>query len=122
MSLILYNAIFLFSGVALGSLEHMLPILLAVLLSVFIIKYANKKLSKKQQEATFQILGWLISATVFVFHIYKIFQGNYNLTTDLPLYLCSILALLIPIFTHFIKYWMYEILLFWIIAGTLQEL
>jgi hypothetical integral membrane protein (TIGR02206 family) len=30
------------------------------------------------------------------------------------------MGLLIPIFTHYRKFWMYEILLFWIIAGTSQ--
>ncbi len=30
------------------------------------------------------------------------------------------MALIIPVFTYYRKYWMYEILLFWIIAGTSQ--
>ncbi|WP_262890560.1 YwaF family protein [Winogradskyella costae] len=45
---------------------------------------------------------------------------NYNFKTDLPLFLCSLLALIIPIFTHYRRYWKFEILVFWIIGGTLQ--
>jgi hypothetical integral membrane protein (TIGR02206 family) len=52
--------------------------------------------------------------------LYAISLGNYKIETDLPLYLCSLMALLIPIFTYYRKFWMYEILLFWIIAGTTQ--
>ena len=46
--------------------------------------------------------------------------GAYDYRTDLPLYLCSLLGILIPIYTYYRNYWMFEILVFWIIAGTLQ--
>jgi hypothetical integral membrane protein (TIGR02206 family) len=45
---------------------------------------------------------------------------TYDYRTDLPLYLCSLLGILIPIYTYYRNYWMFEILVFWIIAGTLQ--
>ncbi len=66
------------------------------------------------------MLGCLVSFTVVLFHGYVISTVIYDVKTDLPLYLCSFMALLIPIFTWYRSYWMYEILLFWIIAGTLQ--
>lgn len=106
--------------VAIGSFEHLLPIALALIIAVFTIYYSKRKLSDLQQHQVFQLFGWFVSLTVAVFHIYYISLGNYNLQKDLPLYLCSFIALLIPIFTYYRKYWMYEILLFWIIAGTLQ--
>ena len=120
MNFLIYNAIFLVSRVTIGSLEHLLPIFFAVLFSVVFIKYANRKLSKRHQEFALKILTCFVSFTVLAFHIYKISLGNYNITTDLPLYLCSLLGLLIPIFAFYRKYWVYEILLFWIIGGTFQ--
>lgn len=120
MNFLICNAIFLINRVAIGSLEHLLPIVLAVLFCIVFIKYAKHKLNKKQQERALHVLACLVSLTVLVFHGYKISFGNYNITTDLPLYLCSLLGLLIPIFTYYRKLWMYEVLLFWIIAGTSQ--
>lgn len=120
MNLHVYNAFFLFKSVAIGSLEHVLPILFSVLFCVIFIKYSKGKLSKKQQEKAFHIFGCLVSVVVLVFHLYSISLGTYNIATDLPLYLCSFIALLIPIFTYYRKFWMFEILLFWIIAGTTQ--
>ena len=120
MSFIIYNAIFLLKKVEMGRLEHVLPIIFAVIIGVLVVKYASHELNRTKRDLLFNILGILISLTVILFHSYKISSGSYNFTTDLPLYLCSLMALVIPVFTYFRKYWMYEILLFWIIAGTSQ--
>ncbi len=106
--------------VAFGSLEHLLPIVLATIFAVFFIRYSKKSLARKQQEKLLHLFGILVSTVVFGFHVYYIIIGHYDFKTDLPLYLCSFMALLIPIFTYYRKYWMYEILVFWIIAGTSQ--
>lgn len=120
MGCIIYSAFFLLQSVAIGSLEHILPIIFSILFSVLFIKYAKRKLNKNQQEKVWHVFACLVSLTVLAFHLYKVSLGNYNIATDLPLYLCSFIALLIPVFTYYRKFWMFEILLFWIIAGTTQ--
>ena len=120
MSFLIYNAIFLYHRVTIGSVQHVLPIILVVIFCIFIIRYAKFQLSKNQQVLVFNYLGCFVSVVVLAFHLYAISLGNYKIETDLPLYLCSLMALLIPIFTYYRKFWMYEILLFWIIAGTTQ--
>ena len=110
----------LLESVFIGSLEHLLPIVVAVLLSVILIWFAKNRFNKKQQEVVFKGLGYFVSLTVLVFHINLILKGNYNFSTDLPLFLCSFMALFIFIFTNNRKYLIFEILLFWIIAGTSQ--
>lgn len=120
MSFLIWNAIFLFSTVAVGSLEHMLPILLALVLGVLLISFSKNKLDKNKQEKTVFWFSVIISLTVVAFHLFKISLGIYDFRSDLPLYLCSLLGLIIPIFTYYRKLWMYEILLFWIVGGTLQ--
>lgn len=103
-----------------GSIEHILPIGLAILFCIGLIHFARKKLHVNQKYLVFKWLGICVSLTIVLFHVHKISLGAYNISKDLPLFLCSFLALIIPIFTTSRKYWMYEILLFWIIAGTLQ--
>ena len=112
--------IFLNSRVEIGSFQHILPILFAIGFGIFLINYANRNLSEEKQRKVIHYFAIFLSLTIIVFHCYQISLGNYKLQSDLPLYLCSLLALLIPIFTYYRKYWMYEILLFWIIAGTSQ--
>lgn len=120
MNFLICIAIFLFNKVTIGSFEHIFPILLALVFCVLFIYISNYKLNKAEQEKSIFWFSVIISLTVVVFHFYKISIGNYSITTDLPLYLCSLLGLVIPVFTYYRRFWMYEILLFWIIAGTSQ--
>lgn len=106
--------------VAFGSLEHWLPILIALILGVAIIYYAKKHPGLKIQSQLIHIIAIGVSLTVIGFHLHKLLFDDYDIQKDLPLYLCSLLAILIPLFTYYRKFWMYEILVFWIIAGTLQ--
>ena len=106
--------------VEVGSFHHILPILFGIGFGFFFINYAKHNLSEEKQRKALHYFAIFLSLTIVVYHSYQISLGSYKLRTDLPLYLCSLLALLIPIFTHYRKYWMYEILLFWIIAGTSQ--
>ena len=108
------------SRVEIGSFPHVFPILFAMGLGFLLINYAKDNLSEEKQRKALHLFAIFLSLTIVVFHSYQISLGGYKLQTDLPLYLCSLIALLIPIFTHYRKYWMYEILLFWIIAGTSQ--
>lgn len=115
-----YNAIFLANRVKFGSLEHVVPILLAVVFGIVFINFAKQSLDKQKQKRVLHVFACCISGIVLSFHLYKISLGHYNIKTDLPLYLCSLLALLVPVFTYYRKFWMFEILLFWIIAATTQ--
>ena len=108
------------NSVTIGSLQHLFPIIFAVCFAIYLIKYSNKNLNTFQKQKAIHCLGWIISITVITFHVYRMCFDNYNFKTDLPLYLCSLMALLIPVFTYYRKFWMFEILLFWIIGGTLQ--
>ncbi len=101
------------------SVEHLVPIGIAVALTVLLIRYASSQSIKRQQQLIHSIAVF-ISSFVIIFHVYHMVFDVYDFRTDLPLYLCSLLAVLIPIFTYYRKYWMFEVLVFWIIAGTIQ--
>ena len=105
--------------VSILSWEHLLPIGFAVVFAICLIKFATTISSERQQQAI-HYLAIFISVVVISFHIYMMITTDYDFRTDLPLYLCSLLGILIPIYTHYRRYWMFEILVFWIIAGTLQ--
>ena len=102
--------------------EHLLPIVFAFLIGFVIIAVAKTKLNLKQKRLLFNILGCFVSLTVIVYHIYIAVTIDYDVSRDLPLFLCSFMALIIPLFTYFRKFWMYEILVFWIFAGTTQAI
>src|SRR5690606_40307424 len=68
--------------------------------------------SSDLQVLLFNMIGIGVSGVVIAFHLHKLIFEAYVLQKDLPLYLCSLLAILIPVFTYYRKYWMYEILIF----------
>ncbi|WP_282044269.1 TIGR02206 family membrane protein [Winogradskyella flava] len=107
-------------SVSIGSLQHLLPITVAICFTVWFVKYSSKNFNEKQRQNAIHVFACFVSLTIVGFHSYRIGFDNYNFKTDLPLYLCSLMALLIPIFTYYRKYWMFEILVFWVIGGTLQ--
>ena len=107
-------------SVTIGSLQHILPIVIATILTIWSINYSIKNLDKGQQQKFIHFFACFVSLSVISFHLYRMCFDGYNFKTDLPLYLCSLMALLIPVFTYYRKYWMFEVLIFWIIGGTLQ--
>ncbi|WP_299115233.1 TIGR02206 family membrane protein [uncultured Winogradskyella sp.] len=107
-------------SVSIGSLQHILPIVIAVGFIVCFINYSNRNFNDIEKQKAVHSLACFISFVIVAFHGYRMFFDNYNFKIDLPLYLCSLLALIIPVFTYYRKYWMFEILIFWIIGGTLQ--
>lgn len=108
------------SSVTIGSLQHLLPILVAIGLTILLINYSKSNLDVNRQQRLIHSVACFVSSVIVSFHLYRMGFDNYNFKTDLPLYLCSLIAVLIPVFTYYRKYWMFEILVFWIIGGTLQ--
>lgn len=102
-----------------GSFEHLLPIALAIILTILLIRFSLNQ-EETVQYKIFKYLGVFVSGFMLIFHLYQIGFEDYNITSDLPLFLCSFMALFIFVFTTSRKYWLFEILLFWIILGTSQ--
>ncbi len=87
-----------------------------------ILIYWAKKQSEQIQILTGNVLASSISLTVIFGSILNIYKPDFNYQEDLPLHLCSFLALIIPVLSFTRKYIYYEILFFLILAGTLQSL
>ena len=99
-------------------------ILISAIVIVFgtILIYWAKKQSEQIQFLTGNIIASSISLTVIFGSILNIYKQDFNYQEDLPLHLCSFLALVIPVLSFTRKYIYYEILFFLILAGTLQSL
>jgi hypothetical integral membrane protein (TIGR02206 family) len=99
--------------------QHIGVIALFILLGYLLIRWAKNK-SPETQYKTGVVIASIISISVVSYTIIKFIDGTFNIQRDLPLQLCNFLGLTIPIFAIYRKYWMYEILVFWILAGTAQ--
>ncbi len=99
-------------------------ILISAIVIVFgtILIYWAKKQSEQIQFLTGNIIASSISLTVIFGSILNSYKPDFNYQEDLPLHLCSFLALVIPVLSYTRKYIYYEIFFFLILAGTLQSL
>ncbi len=97
--------------------------MLAVLL---IITLAAIRVGQMSGDKTKHWLGFSMALTAFVVLwidlVHRMIMGNLRITDDLPLFLCDIVACLLPLFVFMQnRKWM-GVIYFWSIAGTLQAL
>lgn len=102
-------------------LQHALAVVIFTLLGYFLVRLA-KRGTPKFKNRLGVIMAWTICGTLVLWTIVRISVEGFNAKEHLPLHLCNIISILLPIFAYQCKYWMYEILLFWILAGTSQAI
>ena len=101
--------------------QHILISAIVIVFGTILIFWAKKQ-SEQIQFLTGNIIASSISLTVIFGSILNIYKQDFNYQEDLPLHLCSFLALVIPVLSYTRKYIYYEIFFFLILAGTLQSL
>jgi len=101
--------------------QHILISAIVVVFGTILIYWAKKQ-SEQIQFLTGNIIASSISLTVIFGSILNSYKQDFNYQEDLPLHLCSFLALVIPVLSFTRKYIYYEIFFFLILAGTLQSL
>ena len=102
-------------------IQHALGILFFVILGYILIKWAKKQNQKRQYQVGI-ILSFVLCITLVTWTLSRIYIHGFDAKEHLPLHLCNIISLLLPVFAYTRKKWMYEVLLFWILAGTSQAI
>tara|TARA_B100000787_G_scaffold170262_1_gene165394 strand:- start:19883 stop:20587 length:705 start_codon:yes stop_codon:yes gene_type:complete len=103
------------------SMQHLSVVLIATILGTLLIFWAKKQ-TERIQIITGNILAFSICFIVVFGSILNAYKPEFNYQEDLPLHLCSFLALTLPALSFTRKYLFYEVFLFLILAGTLQSL
>ncbi|MEZ4875469.1 MAG: TIGR02206 family membrane protein [Flavobacteriaceae bacterium] len=101
--------------------QHIAAVLFFIGVGYLLISQA-KKWPERKQHNTGIVMAVVISLTLVTWTCAKIYLNGFDVTEDLPLHLCNVISLLLPVFAITKKRWMYEILLFWILAGTSQAI
>ena len=103
-------------------LDHILAIGFFFLLGTVLIYLAKRRWSITMQYNAGVFLGCLLAFTVILWSALELFLGRFEVKTDLPFHLCNMLALLAPVLAITKNRYLYEVVLFWILAGTLQAI
>ena len=101
--------------------QHLVGVLFFVFLGYILIAWA-KKLSEERQHKIGIVMSVFLCASLLLWTIVRIYIEGFDAKEHLPLHLCNLVSILLPVFAITRKQWMYEILLFWILAGTSQAI
>jgi len=102
------------------TMEHFLPLILAILIGWGSIRFAKRKLNPNQQ----RLLGFFLSLFPFFCILgrmsYLKLQGTFDPSLDLPFFLCRFMAMVMPFVMYFRHRTMLGVLYFWVLAGTVN--
>lgn len=94
-----------------------LALLLVILtISVYVARHADRA----TVQGIGKVLALIPTGILLLCLVISLLRAEFDINTDLPLALCNVSALLVPLLAFRYTYAIYEILLFWIMAGTIQ--
>ena len=103
-------------------LEH-LVCFSSCILGIFLMLYIGKKHWSDDQNKLYLTIICTAGALLQLFKVgYRYQAGYFDVTNDLPLHLCNILTLLMPLVVWFNWKKLWGITFFWIIAGCAQAI
>ena len=100
--------------------SHIAGIIVALFLVIFLPIYAQKKLSEHKQHLVGSIIGYCVMSGYLIWVILELIAGTFDVKLHLPIHLCRLANLLIPLVMVKRSYFFYEILYFWGLSGMFQ--
>ncbi len=104
------------------STEHKIVLLLTALLTVFCPLVTNYSLALDEQQMLLRGIAVIVSLAVAGWTLARMFLGRFDFTTDLPLDICNLAGILLPFLMWDPHPTIYQVLYFWVMAGTLQAI
>jgi hypothetical integral membrane protein (TIGR02206 family) len=101
------------------SAEHAFVVSLFIIFGIGSIYY-GRKVSDSQATRMGRAIGWAIFGVEVLWLLHKMVDGSFKMTENLPLDLCNILALMIPVVMMRRYEWLFQIAYYWVLTGTLQ--
>jgi|TARA_B110000483_G_scaffold65771_1_gene82290 hypothetical integral membrane protein (TIGR02206 family) len=102
--------------------EHWISLAVWWSIGIIIIYLGRNQWSETQQKKYIFYFALIITATQLFKIFARLYLGTFDITTDLPLELCNIMALIMP-FIMLCKWrFGWSIMFFWICAGTAQAM
>lgn len=100
--------------------QHLLMVSLIVLSVVGVPFVANRFLDARRRLYLSRIIAIIVSLTIVGWMMIRVALGDFDAQTDLPLHVCNLAALLMPVLMWNPSRRVHEVLYFLVLAGTLQ--
>ncbi|MCI4671223.1 MAG: TIGR02206 family membrane protein [Bacteroidia bacterium] len=110
-----YNKDFVLFGT-----QHLIVLALMVMLSMGLPLFSRRFLQHSQKVKLARGMALLISFWVIIYDVILIYLGKFNYKTDLPLDICNLMGLLLPLFMWNPSKKIFPYFYFIILSGTFQ--
>lgn len=100
--------------------EHLL-ILMMLLLSGYLLMGLLPEFSEQTVQLNIgKGMSWILCLTVLAWTYTRGKSGNFDIRKDMPLDICNLSSLLMPLLMYSQNEIMFQLMFYWILAGTLQ--
>lgn len=103
------------------SIEHIFILIVCALITYGLIKWGLASEEPQKSDIGLVIAGLTFSALI-IEAIVKLYEGNYDVRSDLPFFMCDVVAMFLPFVMLYQKRKWLGIFYFWALAGTIQAL
>jgi hypothetical integral membrane protein (TIGR02206 family) len=101
------------------SAEHLFTLLTFAVITFFLIRI-GKSVDEPDKSHIGIVISGLTFSTIIIDALFKLFFGTFDVYSDLPFFLCDLVAIVLPfILVYQNRKWI-GILYFWAMAGTMQ--
>lgn len=102
--------------------EHLIVLAFYTVFGIALIYFAKNYANKEQQIKIGNIFAVLLCLNVLIWTFIKIGINDFDIKKDLPLHLCYFTSIMAPLLSLTRRKLYYEILLFWVMSGTVQAM
>lgn len=102
------------------TLQHFAPVFCFAILTAILIIVARRSPSESMKKWIGLSMALVIWGIMFAGSIMKMRDGTYTVQEDLPLFMCRLVAWLLPVAIYFMSRKWLKVLYFFVLAGTLQ--
>jgi len=100
--------------------EHIIGNSISLLIIILLPLYAKRNLDKDAQHTVGKVIGWMVFSNYILWVILEIIAGTFDIRLHLPVHLCRLANIMMPLVMVWRNYFAFEILFFWGFSGMIQ--
>jgi len=100
--------------------QHYVPILFLILVTGILVMFAKKSQSHEVKKRIGLVMALITWGIMFAGSVMKMVDGSYSIQLDLPLFMCRLVAWVLPVAIFFLNRKWLKVLYFYVLAGTIQ--
>lgn len=100
--------------------SHIIVLIFSLLMIIFFPLMVKKYANLAMQQLIGKAIGWTIIISWVLSIMLELAAGTFDIKLNLPLHLCNFTNLLILTVLHYRSFRWFEVMYFWVFAGTLQ--